>query len=273
MAFESIPRVHVLAAPSVAAWADFSIVANTLFGIQWAEENLEFDWLVFISGQDYPIKPITWMERKFASTKYDGFIQKYLADEPNPLFQDQTISRYFFRFFTLPKFPYYYRIPRPVQKLFRAARVGFKHRIPIFRLKGGYRGTNLRLGVRWPSYFSKDFRCYVGRQWFSINKKCVSYINTFVRENPKYVDYYRRCFVPDESFFHTVLHNNPELVLSNDSLVYVNFVDKINAASPQTLTSADLSKLLESSANFARKFDMNLDKAILDKLDSSASKR
>ena len=265
---QSIPRVHILNAPNNAEWGDFSIVANMLYGTQWAEENLSFDWMVLISGQDYPIKSLTYMEQRFATTEYDGYIQKYYADQPNPLFQDQTYSRYYFRYFSIPKFPYYYRIPKPIQKLLRAIRVGFKHKIPIFRLKGGYRGTNLRLGIRWPSYFSKNFRCYVGRQWFSINIKSVKYLNKFVHENPQFIDFYHRCLIPDESFVHTVLHNNPDLSLANDSLVYVKFIDKINAASPQILTMEDFQNLLENDAHFARKFDLGVDSEIFDKLDA-----
>ena len=86
--------------------------------------------------------------------------------------------------------------------------------------------------------------------------------------------HYRGTIAPSESFFATVLMNDPDLKVSGDDRRYVRFAP--GAANPDVLTSADLPELLASGAQFARKFDADVDARVLDALDErrrSASPR
>jgi hypothetical protein len=76
---------------------------------------------------------------------------------------------------------------------------------------------------------------------------------------------YRRSVAPAESFFATSLMNDPALKVSGDDRRFVRF--QLGAPSPDVLTSADLDELEASGAEFARKFDADVDAPILDRLD------
>ena len=57
---------------------NFSSVQSYLNAIEYLIENqIEFDWLTYISGQDYPIKPISEIEHFLSKTEYDGFMEYF----------------------------------------------------------------------------------------------------------------------------------------------------------------------------------------------------
>jgi hypothetical protein len=85
------------------------------------------------------------------------------------------------------------------------------------------------------------------------------------RDERALMRHYRRTIVPSESFFATVLMNDPELRVSSDDRRFVSFAP--GAAHPDVLTEADLDRLMASGAHFARKFDAEADAAVLDRLD------
>ncbi len=78
--------------------------------------------------------------------------------------------------------------------------------------------------------------------------------------------YYRRVAIPSESFFATVLLNDSSLRVTPDNRRFVSFPVP-GAPHPETLTSADLGRLLQSDCDFARKFDIEADAEVLDALD------
>ena len=43
-------------------WGHGSQLAAVLRALRWVRERAEFDWLVLLSGQDYPIRPVADIE-------------------------------------------------------------------------------------------------------------------------------------------------------------------------------------------------------------------
>jgi hypothetical protein len=78
--------------------------------------------------------------------------------------------------------------------------------------------------------------------------------------------HFRRVAVPSESFFASVLLRRPELHVDRDHRRFLSFAGA-GVPHPDTLTSADLEAILTSGADFARKFDAELDAHVLDVLD------
>lgn len=72
--FEKMNSVYILNNIEPAEWGEYSLVAMTLRALDWIVHHLKFDWVVFISGQDYPIKAIDSIENFLANTQRDGFI-------------------------------------------------------------------------------------------------------------------------------------------------------------------------------------------------------
>ena len=67
-------RVHVLAAEPI-RWGHFTSIEAFARAARWAEAELDYDWLVLLSGQDYPIKPLAAIEATLAVAPFDGFLR------------------------------------------------------------------------------------------------------------------------------------------------------------------------------------------------------
>lgn len=78
--------------------------------------------------------------------------------------------------------------------------------------------------------------------------------------------HFRRVAVPSESFFASVLLGDPSLAVARDHRRFAAF-SRPGVPHPDTLTSADLDRILASGADFARKFDTEIDSGVLDRLD------
>ena len=91
--------------------------------------------------------------------------------------------------------------------------------------------------------------------WWCLTKECVVYIDRFVQQNPSYTKYFRTVFIPDESFFQSIVSNSPykDRVISDD-LRYIDW-ENPNPLYPRTLDASDFDGLMASSKLFARKFD------------------
>ena len=94
----------------------------------------------------------------------------------------------------------------------------------------------------------------------------MEYIHEKVRQNPGYVRFFNGVLIPDECFFQTLLMNS---ALAGDiekrTLTYVDW----RPPWPGILTIHDLPRLLGSDCLFARKFDVQVDPEVLDRLDSA----
>jgi hypothetical protein len=70
---QNLSGVHVI--PGEGGRGYFSIVQGYLDAVEWLlNRQIEFDWLINISGQDYPIKPLAKIENFLAQTNYDMMV-------------------------------------------------------------------------------------------------------------------------------------------------------------------------------------------------------
>jgi hypothetical protein len=256
-----LANVHVLPYRPI-AWGTFSWVNALLRAIRWALEYLEFEWLVLLSGQDYPTQSVSSIERFLATTEYDGFLKGFpLGSRPETAGED--LQRYLYR---------YYRIPVPSQlrsrftgERGRGVRVArtIQGAQPIASLKRGPSG--LYVGVRRLRLpFDEEFRWYRGSTWFTLSRQSVAVLDRFVRTNARVMRYFRRMWIPEESFVATVLLNQPDLRLCSDHLRFIRFR---GGRHPDILTIRDADAVLSSGKHFGRKFDTRVDDRILDVID------
>lgn len=258
-AFAPLKGVHIFENPIVTNWGDFSLVELELRCIDWVlKHSIRFDWLVLLSGQDYPIQPIQKMEQFLSTTEQDGFIEHFPAFKPSEMLRDWHkdigVERYCYRYYRLPSF-----LKGLVYKLYRV--VDWQK---LIRVRAGRFGARLAVRRRFTP-FTQDFECYAGSQWHTLSYRCVDYIHKFVQENPDFVSHYRTTMIPDESFFQTILLNNHSLKLSSDNLRYVSWKPPY----PAIMQASDFEQLIHSGKFFARKFDDAVDDRILDLLDQS----
>jgi|SRR5947209_6727655 len=240
--------------PSAVGWGEFSLLAMELRCLHWALEHTDFDWLVLISGQDYPVRPLAEIERSLALAGVHAFVETNECPPPAPgALTGEFAGRYYFHWRPLPE-----RVP--VAPLRAAARQG---RFVRLRVEPRGRWVGVR-ALRSP--FDAALRCYFGAEWCNLSRPAVETVLRFVERRPDVLEYYRRTWNPSESFIPTVLANDPHLRISGDIRRYTVW-DRPHLTSPRVLTVGDLERLAGSGCDFARKFDETVDSAVLDELD------
>lgn len=214
-------------------WGSFEIVRATLAGIHAVvDSGVPFERVMLLSGQHYPIKPVAHIHRFLAQRRDAEFMESFPLRSPNR--------------WTRQRGPF-----RDV------ARVLHRH----FRFRS--RWLHLPLRRRFPA----GLQPYGGSQWWCLSLPCVTYIADFTRSHPQVVDYFKRCFIPDESFFQTLVSNSPfhERLVASD-LTYVKW-NEPTPPYPAILDRRCIDALQSSAALFARKFDQTQDEEILDLID------
>ena len=219
--------------------------------------GVEYDWLVYLSGQDYPTQPLSRFEQLLGGTGCDGFLRSWnAADAVNPWGRrHQGIGRYFYQYSDAPAWP----LP-----LLRALR--FASRIaPIVQVHLTY---GPRLGVRRPGRapFRGGVRCYAGTQWTALRRACAESVVERVRADDPLVRWFRRTVCPDEAVVQTLLVNDGRFKLANDDLRFVDMRGSRDGR-PRTLGPGDLDAIANSGCFFARKVDAVASPELLDRLD------
>jgi Core-2/I-Branching enzyme len=76
-------------------------------------------------------------------------------------------------------------------------------------------------------------------------------------------------FIPDESLFQTVIANEPSFSrrILNDNPRYIDW-ERPNPRYPRTLDMEDFERLRASSKLFARKFEVDRSRDLLDRIDT-----
>lgn len=220
--------------PTRVSWGGPSQLAMLLRGMRHALTG-EFDWLVLLSGQDYPLRPLEEIERGLVGGGFDGYVE---GVEVRPPPGDEFTRRYFYRYRRVR--PFVGRALRPL--------------VPTRELPGGVvvgrRADPPLLPVR------------RGSDWLSLSRRAVQAVASVA---PEVLDHFRRTILPTEALPHTVLYADGSLRLSGDTRRFTRWVP--GAPHPLLLGLADLEVMLGSGLDFARKFDATVDARVLDELD------
>ncbi len=247
-------RVCRVEPPSHVAWGEASQLAMVLRCLSWLLEFTDFDWVVLLSGQDYPIRPVPEIERSLAAADVDAFIETQPCERPALGSRiDEFAGRYHLRWRRVPS-------GAATSLLTKAAKV-----TPLVRARAMPSGTWIGAPA-WRSPFGPDLVCHHGSDWFSLSRAAVEAVDTFRRERPEVVNYYARTLIPTESFVQTVLANDSSLRLSGTNRRY-SVWDKPGMSGPRVLGADDVDLLVGSGGDFARKFDETIDAAALDAID------
>lgn len=259
---KDLSEVYLLRGNVPALRGEFSLLQPYFNAINWlSENNSDFDWLVYLSGQDYPTQPLSTIENFLSTTDYDGFMQYFDVFSEESLWDArEALKRYFCQ---------YYRLPAWFES---ALKIMWKLNIQDFtpiRYYFGY-GTFL-IGLSASlNPFNKNFICYGGSQWHTLSKECVKYLMNYINSNKNLgvINYYKRTALSDESFVQTILINSKCFRICNDNKRYIDFSKSLasNFGRPRMLTENDYSMITNHSFHFARKFEQ--DAEILNMLDA-----
>jgi hypothetical protein len=232
-------------------------------------ESAHFDWLVAISGTDYPVRPVAEIEAALAGSNADGFIETHPCEPPasrrgTPI--DEHTLRYHYRWSS----------PRRSRPLGRALAGALSPHFAVATTPAG-----IRIGVpakrspfkppkikRWAvpvkhnplstmqaerAPFGDGLECRYGPAWFVLSRRAIDVIDASVRDHPELVLYYRDTLAPVESYIHTVLVNDTTISLRNEG------------RRCELSGTADVAALLAGGADFAGPLR---DAAVLDAIDA-----
>ena len=259
--FEPFGNVDVIPAEAAVGWGSFGTCALILRCMRWLLDHHEFDWVCHLSGQDYPVRPLADIEADLAGADHDGFM---LSFPVNDVQWDVGPARYLYQYFDVPPVKGW-RTLRSVVYHHQKKRLG-RGKLPLAAVAPM---ENFRLGLRaFHGPFRNGFECYKGSSWWTLSRRAVDYMIRYAETHPKLVKHYRRVgFAPNESFYPTILRNNPELkFVTNDHRRFIRW-SQPETGHPDVLSSADLAEMTASGKDFARKIDQRKDPKILDLLD------
>jgi hypothetical protein len=172
-------------------WAEFSGAEAILLLIRQAlERSQEYDYLVLLSGSEYPLRSA-------------GYIHTFLEENHGQEFISMT------------------KMPNEAagKPLSRINTLRFQSNQPLTRFA-------VRVAAK-AGLATRDYRkClgnlvpYAGSTWWALTREACQYVLEFVQRNQHVVEYFKKTFAPEEMFFHTILGNSPFGARARRNLLY-----------------------------------------------------
>lgn len=243
---------------------DFGHTQASIQGIkEIIESKIDFDYLVFGTGQDYSIKSNRYIENFFRENQGKIFLDymdnSVITDGLWPTRSADNINYWHVRLWKLR-----FVFPGPLnlsshnrycnanKSWYKMLSVFWSGLMPLFPFK---------------RKFPEGFTPYRGSAYWCFPKDCVEYLYDFIQKNPSFTNYLRYVDGPDEMFFQTALLNSPlKDRIVNDNLFFIDF-ENPNPTRPRVFEKCDFERIANSPKLFARKFDATRDAEILELID------
>jgi hypothetical protein len=233
-------------------WRGPGIIYAILQGLRIALKDKNINRIVLLSGQDYPIKSLSYIFDFYEKYAGKNFIS-YFKLPSNNWFNGGLIriNNYHFRMFGKTF------ISPPVSDPVHLYSKIFYKIVRICFIK--------------PREFPKGLVPYGGFAHWQITAESAKEILDFVDKRPEYLKFHKYSWVPDELFFQTILLNSKnDAILDsfiNNDLTYYKWIK--NKPQAEILRVNDYDEIISSNKLFARKFDLCIDSQILDMIDAN----
>jgi hypothetical protein len=228
-------RVRLVPDPAPCDWGRMSLALGMYHCIASARALVpDLEWVLLVSGQDYPAQHLLATERFLAASDADVLMRHFeVSPRPQP---DET--------------PWQAR-----------CRERYLHRLRI-------PGTRRSLPAPRRPPFDSTLRLHVGDMWVNLRRAAIDHLIHQFQRSPEVVRYLSRCPVPDEALIPTLmLSGQPGLVVANERRRYIRWVE--GRPHPETLDRSDYDDIRRSGAFFARKVDPAVSAQLLDDLDAA----
>ncbi|SIN81565.1 beta-1,6-N-acetylglucosaminyltransferase [Chitinophaga niabensis] len=232
----SLPQVYTITPRVKVTWAGWSIVQATLNGMEAIRQSgKSYTYITMLSGQDYVIKTTEHIYQTLIQPGNRQYIGLISEKDLKPMMS--KVDNYHL---VECNFPGKYKFASLLTKILPARKTPF------------------------------GLKIYSGSGWWTLTQDCVNYLLDYIRERPQLVRYFKLTWGSDEFIFQTILMGSPykEAVTGYD----LHYIDWGNDRSkgqnhPKTLGVEDVELMLKSDRLVARKFEMDKDPALLDKID------
>jgi hypothetical protein len=205
----------------------------------------QFDRILLLSGQDYPIKSNADIDAFFKNSPHSVFINYF----PIPNYEKwpggdrggwYRVDKYYFG----TKW-YQFFCSKTLNLL--------STYIPFLRRK-----------------IPNGMKPFTGQTWWNLDNYALNYILDYDAKHPEYMAFHKHTFVADELFVQMIIGNSTDeklLKSIGNSEKRFTIWPKADSAHPKILDKNDFDAIAASDDLFARKFDENVDTEILDLID------
>ena len=228
-----IPNVYFVQDRIDIKWAGFSNVEAVLSGIRFIKNSgKRYKFINLITGQDYPIKSAGFISNFLKSNIGKEFIYyKHFDTEWSEA--NARIEKYHFTDF---QFLSKYKIEWLVNLILPKRKFNF----------------NLEL---------------VGKETFwTLSQECAEYVLEYLESNKALKRFLKFTWGSDEFIFQTIIMSSPykENVI-NKNYRFINWPEK--GSRPNYFVTSDFERIINSDCIFGRKFEININKEIINLLD------
>lgn len=250
----SAPNVLFVPNPKRTGWAFFGFTDGIFHAMQYAIENLEFDYLQLLSPTCLPVKPLQAFEAHVSGGANAHF------DCVDLLGDRDALMSVGYRALT-PEKSFRHRLVRRLPDLYFGASLKRRDEAGIWLRSGGKK--NVLSWLAWLALkaltrpligrhiFDEKFRPYYGSVWFGASRSIVAgMLDSFSR--PGVRQYFSRLCIAEEFLIPTLLTElRPRKGPMN------HFIQKFEEAHPGRIDEEDIERLKATPAYFARKFPDN----------------
>ncbi len=238
-------QVSFVPSPLVTAWGTMSLVDAVILAMRHLFLRASPEWIIFITGSDYPAKPAHVVVDELRRSRYDAYVSHHYVAPFGSLWGGSPNQREFYQ-------RYYGR---------------YLH-IPFVSRKGipYMRKTSLRIPFGGHP-FRRGFNCYAGDFWVTLSRKAAEHLLDFRRADVSLAPYLgNRVVLAEECYFNTVFGNASDFNVYNGCKRYIDW--SAGGKHPKILTIDDLSSITSSDAHFARKMPADTTDPLFPALDA-----
>jgi Core-2/I-Branching enzyme len=232
---QNLERVYFIKNRTKVRWASYSFVQAILTSFEEIlNTGRSYQFISVMSGQDYPLKPVSEIYHTFTQNQEKNFICYEETDE----WWKQVITRI------------------------------TRYHLINFDFKGKYKIQSFINAIMPDRKFPLPYTLYGGPRamCMTLSSDCARYVTHFVATHGRLRRFSFFTWGPDEFLIPTIVMNSPfRDSIINDNFYYIDW--SRGGSNPKTLTAEDFDKLMSSDKLMARKFDTQTDAKILDLLD------
>lgn len=234
---EALPNVYFINNRVDVKWAGFSTVLATFECIkEIVATGIQYDFINFLSGQDYPIKPAEFINDFFTKNVGKEFLS--YRDIKND-WQEGLIR---------------------MEKYFLSG----------YNFMGKTRLENLINRIMPKRTLPYGLHPYGKSMFWMLSPKTAMYVVDRVESDKKLTHFFSLCWASDEFVFQTILLNSHlKDKIVNENYRYIDW--SAGGANPKVLNESDAGNIFNSDMLFARKFDVINSPKILDLIDKHLS--
>ncbi|GAA3641117.1 beta-1,6-N-acetylglucosaminyltransferase [Flavivirga jejuensis] len=249
---KNIDNVKFLSREYSINWGGLNHLKAYLLLAKAALKNQENKYFHLISGQDFPVKDLSYFKNILNAPKLYDHLEFF--EIPSSIWKNQNggLDRLeYYNFFDLID------AKKHIKWLWRLVRIQKK-----LHLK---RRVSERIG-----------KLYGGFTWWSLTRDTLQYVIDYTKEKPYLIHRMKHTFCSEEMYFQTIIMNSDfSKNVVNDNLRYIDWdPDRVgkDSPSPALLDMTDYEKINTSNKLFARKFDTPISdklKSLIQKQDST----